>query len=128
MRYLMLDFPTGNRNGRRIGEHGCCTCISRSPCGPYPRFPSSCTPSRKNQCGLFGYDRRPALARSQADIELRTFDTGGETGSIICTGTFNGYRVIGPGAFGTKGTYAAICVLSRTVLSMALSRACTGRV
>lgn len=39
-----------------------------------------------------------------------TIDSGGETGSITCTGTFKGHRVTGPGSFGTKATYTATCV------------------
>lgn len=42
-----------------------------------------------------------------------TIDSGGETGSITCVGTFNGHRVTGPGSFGTKATYTASCVLGR---------------
>jgi hypothetical protein len=42
-----------------------------------------------------------------------TLGSGDETGSIVCVGTFNGHRVTGPGSFGTKGTYTAICVLGQ---------------
>jgi len=37
--------------------------------------------------------------------------TGGETGSINCTGTLDGHRVTGPGTFGYDGTFTAITCL-----------------
>lgn len=68
--------------------------------------------------------RTNAVCSTRQDVNLRpgagptpssgTFDTGGETGSIICTGTFNGHRVTGPGSFGNEGTYTGICILGAT--------------
>lgn len=64
--------------------------------------------------------RTNAICSTTADVNFSpgigltsssgTLDSGGETGSIICIGTFNGHRVTGPGSFGTKGTYTATCV------------------
>jgi len=36
--------------------------------------------------------------------------TGGETGSIICVGTFNGHGVTGPGSIGLMGTIVGTCL------------------
>ena len=36
--------------------------------------------------------------------------TGGETGSIVCVGTFNGDHVTGPGSFGVDGTLVGSCL------------------
>lgn len=44
-----------------------------------------------------------------------TETTGGETGSIACTGTFDGHRVTGSGTFGYEGVFTAITCLSDTV-------------
>jgi len=38
-----------------------------------------------------------------------TYGTGGETGTITCSGTVDGHRVTGPGSFGFKGTYTGEC-------------------
>jgi hypothetical protein len=44
--------------------------------------------------------------------------TGGETGSIACTGTFNGDMVTGAGTFGYHGTFTGItCLLDGLPLS-----------
>jgi hypothetical protein len=34
-----------------------------------------------------------------------SYGSGGETGSITCTGTVHGHRITGPGTFGFEGTY-----------------------
>ena len=36
--------------------------------------------------------------------------TRGETGSIVCAGTFDGHRVTGPGSFGVDGTLVGSCL------------------
>jgi hypothetical protein len=74
--------------------------------------------------GAPAHGRTNAVCSTRQDVNLRpgagptpssgTFDTGGEKGSIICSGTFNGHRVTGPGSFGNEGTYTGICVLGGT--------------
>jgi hypothetical protein len=47
-----------------------------------------------------------------------TETSGGETGSIACTGTFDGQRVTGPGTFGYEGTFTGItCLFDSAPLS-----------
>jgi hypothetical protein len=47
-----------------------------------------------------------------------TETSGGETGSIACTGTFDGQRVTGPGPFGYEGTFTGItCLFDSAPLS-----------
>jgi len=47
-----------------------------------------------------------------------TETTGGETGSIACSGTFDGHRVTGSGTFGYEGVFTGItCVSDTTPLS-----------
>jgi hypothetical protein len=43
-----------------------------------------------------------------------THDTGGETGSIGCTGTLDGHRVVGTGSFGFVGDFHQITCVSDT--------------
>jgi hypothetical protein len=43
-----------------------------------------------------------------------TETTGGETGSIACTGTFDGHRVTGTGTFGYEGVFTGITCLFDT--------------
>jgi hypothetical protein len=44
--------------------------------------------------------------------------SGGETGSIACTGTFDGQRVTGSGTFGYEGTFTGItCLFDSAPLS-----------
>jgi hypothetical protein len=44
--------------------------------------------------------------------------TGGETGLISCSGTFDGHRVTGPGSFGYEGMFTRItCLSDRAPLS-----------
>lgn len=38
-----------------------------------------------------------------------TYGSGGETGTITCLGTLDGYRVTGPGTFGFEGVYTGNC-------------------
>jgi hypothetical protein len=47
-----------------------------------------------------------------------TVTTGGEAGSISCTGAFEGHRVTGTGSFGYEGVFTNItCLLDGTPLS-----------
>lgn len=47
-----------------------------------------------------------------------TETSGGETGSIACTGTFGGQRVTGSGTFGYEGTFTGItCLFDSAPLS-----------
>jgi hypothetical protein len=47
-----------------------------------------------------------------------TETSGGETGSIACTGTLDGQRVTGSGTFGYEGTFTGItCLFDRAPLS-----------
>ena len=39
-----------------------------------------------------------------------TFNSGGEVGTMSCTGTIAGYRVTGPGTFGFDGTIEGSCL------------------
>src|SRR5207244_3087104 len=47
-----------------------------------------------------------------------TETTGGETGSITCSGSFDGHRVTGAGTFGYEGVFTGItCISDTTPLS-----------
>jgi hypothetical protein len=43
-----------------------------------------------------------------------TGNTGGETGFMICAGTFHGHRVTGPGTYGNEFTYTGTCASVHT--------------
>lgn len=42
-----------------------------------------------------------------------SFDSGGEVGTMSCTGTIAGHRVTGPGTFGFEGTIDGSCLAHR---------------